>query len=118
MDDEADFVETVAERMEVRQLSSEVALDGPQALRMVEDDEPDVMVLDLRMPGMGGLEVLGRVKKDFPRLEVVILTGHGSDEEEKEAERLGAFAYLRKPVDFNVLMAVVARAGRARAKSV
>jgi DNA-binding NtrC family response regulator len=72
------------------------------------------MVLDLRMPGMGGLEVLERVKKNFPRLEVIILTGHGSEEEEREAERLGAFAYLHKPVDFNDLMEVVAQAGRSR----
>jgi len=118
VDDEEDFVRTVAERMEVRDLGSEVALDGPEALRRLEEEEPDVMVLDLRMPGMGGLEVLERVKKDFPRLEVVILTGHGSDEEEREAERLGAFAYLRKPVDFNVLMEVVGRAGRARRKPI
>jgi DNA-binding NtrC family response regulator len=118
VDDEEDFVRTVAERMEVRDLGSEVALDGPQALRRLKEEEPDVMVLDLRMPGMDGLEVLERVKRDFPRLQVVILTGHGSDEEEREAERLGAFAYLRKPVDFNVLMEVVGRAGRERKKPV
>jgi len=115
VDDEEDYVRTMAERMEMREMGSEVALDGPEALRMLEEDEvPDVMVLDLRMPGMGGLEVLEKVKKDFPRLEVIILTGHGSDEEEREAERLGAFAYLQKPVDFNDLMEVVAQAGRSR----
>ena len=115
VDDEEDYVRTMAERMEIREMGSEVALDGPEALRMLEEDEvPDVMVLDLRMPGMGGLEVLERVKKDFPRLEVIILTGHGSEEEEREAERLGAFAYLHKPVDFNDLMEVVAQAGRSR----
>ena len=119
VDDEEDYVRTMAERMEMREMGSEVALDGPEALRMLEEDEvPDVMVLDLRMPGMGGLEVLEKVKRDFPRLEVIILTGHGSEEEEREAERLGAFAYLQKPVDFNDLMEVVAQAGRSRHSSI
>ena len=85
-----------------------------EARRMLRCRPYDHIFLDLRMPGMGGLEVLEKVKKDFPRLEVIILTGHGSDEEEREAERLGAFAYLQKPVDFNDLMEVVAQAGRSR----
>jgi DNA-binding NtrC family response regulator len=115
VDDEEDYVRTMAERMEMREFGSEVALDGSEALRILEEDEvPDVMVLDLRMPGMGGLEVLERVKRDFPGLEVIILTGHGSEEEKREAQRLGAFAYLQKPVDFNALMGVVAQAGRSR----
>jgi DNA-binding NtrC family response regulator len=67
------------------------------------------------MPGMGGLEVLDQVKKGHPEIEVIILTGHGSDKEEVEARRLGAFDYLRKPVDINDLMEAVRRAGRARA---
>ena len=119
VDDEEDYVRTMAERMEMREYGSEVALDGAEALRMLKEEEvPDVMILDLRMPGMDGLEVLERVKRDFPRLEVIMLTGHGSDEEKREAERLGAFAYLQKPVDFNDLMDVVAQAGRASRKSI
>jgi DNA-binding NtrC family response regulator len=111
VDDEEDYVRTMAERMEMRDVGSEVALTGEEALAMVEGEIPDVMVLDLKMPGMGGLEVLAQVKKSFPDLEVIILTGHGSDREEAEARRLGAFEYLQKPVDIAELMKVVREAG-------
>jgi DNA-binding NtrC family response regulator len=90
-----------------------VALGGEQALQMMEGEIPDVMVLDLRMPGLDGMEVLRRVKNTYPQVEVIIMTGHGSDEDEEEALRLGAFDYLRKPVDINNLMETVRRAGRA-----
>jgi len=117
VDDEEDYVRTMAERMEMRDVGSDVALTGEEALAMVEGEVPDVMVLDLKMPGMGGLEVLAEVKKSFPDLEVIILTGHGSDREEAEARRLGAFEYLQKPVDIAELMKVVREAGREGKKT-
>ncbi len=113
VDDEEDYVRTMAERMEMRDLGSNVALNGEEALAMLEGDVPDVMVLDLKMPGMGGLEVLDAVKKNYPEVEVIILTGHGSDKEEVEARNLGAFDYLRKPVDIADLMEKVKKAGEA-----
>jgi DNA-binding NtrC family response regulator len=116
VDDEEDFVRTVAERMEMRDLGGDVALGGQQALEMLEKDLPDVMVLDLRMPDIDGMEVLRRVKKTYPDIEVIIMTGHGSDQDEEEARRLGAFDYLRKPIDINQLMETVRKAGRARSK--
>jgi DNA-binding NtrC family response regulator len=114
VDDEEDFVRTMAERMEMRDLGGEIALSGQEALEMLEDDVPDVMVLDLRMPGIDGMEVLRRVKNTFPQIEVIIMTGHGSDQDEAEARRLGAFDYLRKPVDIEQLMETVRNAGQAR----
>jgi len=114
VDDEEDYVRTMAERMEMRDLGSEVALTGEQALAMLEEDLPDVMVLDLRMPGMTGMEVLARVKEAHPQVEVIILTGFGSEKDEEEARRIGAFDYLRKPVDINDLMSTIRRAGRSR----
>ena len=117
VDDEEDFVRTMAERMEMRDLGGEIALSGQEALEMLEDDVPDVMVLDLRMPGIDGMEVLRRVKNTFPQIEVIIMTGHGSDQDEAEARRLGAFDYLRKPVDIEQLMETVRNAGEARQKS-
>jgi DNA-binding NtrC family response regulator len=117
VDDEEDFVRTMAERMEMREVGSEVALDGTQALRMLEDEIPDVMVLDLRMPGLDGMEVLRRVKSTYPQIEVIIMTGHGSDSDEKEARSLGAFDYLRKPVDINDLMEIIRNAGEARRRA-
>ena len=113
VDDEEDFVRTMAERMEMREVGSDVALDGEQALEMLQEEVPDVMVLDLRMPGIDGMEVLRRAKKQYPEMAVIIMTGHGSDKDEAEARRLGAFDYLRKPVDINDLMEIVREAGRS-----
>lgn len=113
VDDEEDFVRTMAERMQMRDLGGDVALSGAEALAMVEEERPDVMVLDLRMPGMDGMEVLRRVKREHPEVEVIVLTGHGSVQDEAEARRLGAFDYLQKPVDMAVLMETVGKAGRA-----
>jgi DNA-binding response OmpR family regulator len=70
----------------------------------VEDQEPDVMVLDLKMPGIDGMEVLRQVRKAYPNIQVIILTGHGSEKHEEEAKRLGAFDYLEKPVNLDVLV--------------
>lgn len=114
VDDEEDFVRTMVERMEMRDLGGNVALSGQQALDMLRDELPDVMVLDLRMPGIGGMDVLRRVKQSYPQVQVIIMTGHGSDEDEAEARRLGAFEYLRKPVDIAQLVEAVRNAGRTR----
>ena len=110
VDDEEDFVKTLAERMQMRDLDSDVALSGEQALQIVEDQIPDVMVLDLKMPGIDGMEVLRRVRKAYPQVQVVILTGHGSEKDEAEAKRLGAFAYLQKPVDIEKLVVTLKNA--------
>ncbi|MFH1844840.1 MAG: response regulator [bacterium] len=103
VDDEREFVQTLSERLQTRNLPSEVVYDGEQALSALEKDPPEVMVLDLKMPGIDGLEVLRRVKRDHPDIEVIILTGHGSERECITALQLGAFAYLKKPVDIDVL---------------
>jgi len=114
VDDEEDFVTTLSERMKMRDVDSDVALDGEQALQRVEDDIPDVMVLDLKMPGIDGLEVLRRVKKAYPQIPVIILTGHGSEKDEAEARRLGAFDYLQKPVDIEKLVQVMRKAYKSK----
>ena len=103
VDDEREFVKTLSERLLLRDLGSAVVYDGESALNVVQDDEPEVMILDLKMPGIDGIEVLRRVKSDRPNIEVIILTGHGSDNDRKTCMDLGAFAYLNKPVDINVL---------------
>jgi len=103
VDDEQEFVNTLSERLETRQMTPAIAYDGEEALAMVADDQPEVMVLDLKMPGIDGIEVLRRMKRTHPETEVIILTGHGSTAEEELAAELGAFAYLRKPVDIEEL---------------
>jgi CheY-like chemotaxis protein len=103
VDDEKEFVETLSERLKSRNIASVVAHSGQSAMEKIEDEKPEVMVLDLKMPGMGGMDVLRQVKEKYPRIEVIILTGHGSEKEENLAMDLGAFAYLEKPVDIKVL---------------
>jgi CheY-like chemotaxis protein len=115
VDDEREFVQTLSERLEMRDVGSAVAYDGESALKMVEDDEPEVIILDLRMPGIDGIEVLRRVKQSHPHIEVIILTGHGSEEDRKTCMELGAFAYLQKPVDIEALSETLKQAhDRAR----
>jgi DNA-binding NtrC family response regulator len=110
VDDEEDFVTTLAERMKMRNLSPDLALSGEQALQRVQEDVPDVMVLDLKMPGIDGMEVLRRVRQAYPQVQVVVLTGHGSEKDEAEAKRLGAYAYLQKPVDMERLVKTLRQA--------
>lgn len=112
VDDEQDFIKTLAERLEMRDLDSDLAFDGEQALEVVQDGVPDVMVLDLKMPGIDGMEVLRRVKKNYPKVQVIILTGHGSEKDEVQAKKLGAFDYLKKPVDLEELIGVLKKAYR------
>jgi len=104
VDDEKDFVNSLSERIQMRELDSKIAYDGEQALELVTDDIPDVVVLDLRMPGIDGLEVLERLKKNYPNVQVIILTGHGSEEDERISKRLGAYDYLQKPVSIDKLI--------------
>jgi DNA-binding NtrC family response regulator len=104
VDDEEEFIESLAERLSMRELGSDTAYDGEQALSFVSREEPDVMVLDLKMPGIDGMEVLRQVKKTYPEIQVIILTGHGTKQHEDEARRLGAFDYMEKPVDIEILV--------------
>lgn len=114
VDDEKEFVEALSERLQMRDLGSDVALDGEQALHVVKGEIPDVMVLDLRMPGIDGLEVLRRVKEAYPSVQVIVLTGHGSERDEQEARRLGAYDYLQKPVDIDKLVTTLKNAYRKK----
>ncbi len=110
VDDEREFVETLSERLIMRDMGSAVVYDGQSALDFVQEEEPDVMILDLKMPGIDGIEVLRRVKKSNPNIEIIILTGHGSDEDRETCMSLGAFAYLQKPVDIDELSATLKKA--------
>ncbi len=103
VDDEREFVQTLSERLLMRDMGSTVAYDGESALAMVQEEEPEVMILDLKMPGIDGIEVLRRVKASRPDIEVIILTGHGSEADRKVCMDLGAFAYLHKPVNIEQL---------------
>ncbi len=110
VDDEREFVETLSERLMMRDMGSAVAYDGETALSLVQEDEPEVMILDLKMPGIDGIQVLRQVKSTRPEIEVIILTGHGSEADREVCMQLGAFAYLQKPVDIDVLSDTLKRA--------
>lgn len=110
VDDEREFVQTLSERLIMRDMGSAVAYDGESALTMVSEDEPEVMILDLKMPGINGIEVLERVKKNNPDIEVIILTGHGTEADRDLCMKLGAFAYLQKPVDIEILSETLKKA--------
>lgn len=104
VDDESEFVTTLSERLGLRGLQANTATDGEAALRIVEATPPDIMVLDLKMPGLDGLEVLKQTKLIHPATRVILLTGHGSTKEGIEGMKLGAFDYLMKPIDIDELI--------------
>lgn len=109
MDDESKFVDTLVKRLVRRGFEARVAYDGPSALEAVSQPT-DVMVLDLSMPGMGGFDVLLNVKKYYPKIQVIVLTGYGSDVEEETAYRMGAYSFLRKPMDIDELLSTIRKA--------
>ncbi len=110
VDDEREFIQTLSERLMMRDLGPAVAYDGESALNLIKEDEPDVMIVDLKMPGIDGLEVLRKVKQTRPEIEVIILTGHGHEEDRELCMQLGAFAYLQKPLDIDVLSETIKKA--------
>jgi DNA-binding NtrC family response regulator len=110
VDDEEELVSTVVERLGLRGLEATGATSGREALDRVAAQPFDVVVLDVRMPGLGGLDVIKRLKQSHPDLEVILLSGHGAPEDVEVGLHLGAFDYLQKPVDLEDLVAIVGRA--------
>ena len=110
VDDEREFVQTLSERLQLRDMGSAVAYDGESALTLVNEDEPEVMIIDLKMPGIDGMEILRKVKATRPEIEVIVLTGHGSEQDRQQCMELGAFAYMQKPVDIDELSATLKKA--------
>lgn len=104
VDDEAEFLETLEKRLRKRKVEVSLATSGEEALALLEDKAPDVVVLDVKMPGMDGIEVLKEIKKRWPLVEVVMLTGHANVEVAIQGMELGAFDYLMKPVDIDELV--------------
>jgi YesN/AraC family two-component response regulator len=94
----------------MRDLGPAVAYDGESALNLINEDEPDVMIVDLKMPGIDGLEVLRKVKETRPEIEVIVLTGQCHEEDRELCMQLGALAYLQKPLDINELSEIIKKA--------
>jgi len=105
VDDEKDFVEMLGLRLEEAGEHVSAAYSGQECIKVLEEKEIDVVILDILMPGMDGIATLKEIKRRFPLVEVIMLTGHGTTESAVEGMKLGAFDYLLKPAHFGKLTA-------------
>ena len=104
VDDEDDFRTTLANRLKLRKIDVTDAASGNEAIELVKQRSFDVAVIDVKMPGIDGIETLKQVKKIQPAMEIVMLTGHASIESGMEAMKLGAYDYVMKPCDIDELL--------------
>jgi DNA-binding NtrC family response regulator len=114
VDDEVKFLESIAQRLQMRDFDVTTATNGPDAVEIAKEEKFDLALLDLKMPGMDGQQVLEILKKEHRFLEVIILTGHGSVDSAVECTKLGAFSYLPKPYELDKLLEVLRQAYEAR----
>ena len=123
VDDEVEFLQLMEKRLSRRGMTIVTAPDGQSALDIVTEamKQPETMfqvvVMDVRMPGMDGFEVLRSVKKSNPQVQVIILTGHGGDAEEQTAYRMGAYNFLKKPMDIDELLNSIRMAYRDKVEN-
>lgn len=104
VDDEERFLTTTTKLMEKRGINTKKASNGSDALRIIDESPVDVVILDVKMPGMDGVETLKRMKRNYPLIEVIMLTGHGSVDSAVKGLRMGAFDYVMKPCDIPDLL--------------
>ena len=117
VDDEVPFVETMTKRLTKRNFSILSAFSGAEALEKLDENKNvDVVILDVKMPGMDGIQTLGEIKRKHPLVEVVMLTGHATVETAIEGMKMGAFDYLMKPCEVEQLMAKVDEAKAKKTK--
>jgi len=114
VDDETRFLSAIAQRLRKRGFDVQTATNGPEAIDLARKERFDIALLDLKMPGMDGSEVLRVLKEEHDFLEAIILTGHGSLESAVELTRLGAFSYLPKPYEMDKLIQVLKEAYQVR----
>ncbi|MGA2401008.1 MAG: response regulator [Syntrophobacteraceae bacterium] len=114
IDDEPDFLETIVKRLRKRQIEVAGVGSGKEALLLLQEQSFDVVILDVRMPGMDGIETLKEIRKRSPLTEVIMLTGHGSVESGIQGMQLGAFDYVIKPADFEELIEKVNQAAQRK----
>ena len=104
VDDEEELVSALAERLVLRGFQVESATSGTDALKLSRKRDFDVLVADVKMPGIDGLDLMAAIKRDHPELPVILFTGHGSVAEAERGMQGGAFDYVMKPVDIDVLV--------------
>ena len=116
VDDEIDFLQAIAERLALKDFDVIVASNGREAIAVAEKDLFDVAVVDFKMPGMDGTQILKVLKERHKYLEIIMLTGYATIDSAVECTKLGAFKYLEKPYDFEKLVEVIKEAYEARLK--
>ena len=104
VDDESEFLDTLVKRIKKRYVDAHGVASGEEALAFLKEQPVDVVVLDVRMPGMDGIQALREIKQQYPLIEVIMLTGHASLEVAIEGMELGAFDYMMKPIDIDELL--------------
>jgi DNA-binding NtrC family response regulator len=115
VDDEIPFVETLAKRLKVREIVTETAFSGKECLDKLDAlPDLDVIILDVKMPGMDGLETLRTIKSLLPMVEVIMLTGHGTIESAIEGMKQGAYDYLLKPCEIDIIVDKIKDAARRK----
>ncbi len=110
VDDEEDFLDIMKERLSARGMEVSTETSAERALKRIESELFDALILDLKMPGIDGMEALKRAKKLRPELQVILLTGHASVEKGVEAIKLGAMDFVEKPADLEALSEKIKRA--------
>ena len=118
VDDEEELVETVAERLEIRGIDAEAVTSGEEALQRILEKAYDVVLLDIKMPGLSGIEVLKLIRRQRPKTQVILITGHCTAEDGESGMREGAFDYVVKPIDIDVLVAKLREAARKGRESI
>ena len=114
VDDEPQFVDAVVERLRLRGFDADGLTSGHEALELLGQESYDVVLLAVKMPGIGGLEVIRKIKENWPSLQVVLLTGHGSLQDVEKGMELGAFRYQMKPVNIDDLVSIIRAASEHR----
>jgi DNA-binding NtrC family response regulator len=104
VDDESEFLDTLVKRIKKRSVNAYGVGSGEEALAFLNQQPMDVVVLDVRMPGMDGIQALREIKQRYPLIEVIMLTGHASLEVAIEGMELGAFDYMMKPIEIDELL--------------
>jgi DNA-binding NtrC family response regulator len=112
VDDEKDFVEALAERLQLRDFNVTIAFSGDEAIKLVEENGFDVIVLDVQMPGKNGVETLKEIKKIEHLSQVIMLTGHATVKTAIQGMKNGAFDYLMKPTDTDELIEMINKANQ------
>jgi DNA-binding NtrC family response regulator len=107
VDDEEEFASALAERLQIRDYEAAAVFTADEACSVISNNPPDVVLLDLRMPGMDGLSALKTIKNIHPKIEVIIVTGLATEENRSEALRSGAFNYVTKPIEIDDLIVII-----------